>query len=54
MLISQGETIVALLTISASAQGIDQLMWMMNPGKLSGSHWRLQGRAGAASGSEPD
>ncbi|MEZ0075739.1 RNA polymerase sigma-70 factor [Planotetraspora sp. GP83] len=37
VLVSHGGTVVALLTISASAQGIDQIMWVMNPAKLS--HW---------------
>ncbi|MCO6008017.1 RNA polymerase sigma-70 factor [Actinoallomurus purpureus] len=41
VLISRGETLVALLTVSASAQGIDQIMWVMNPDKVSGiSHAR--------------
>ncbi|MEW9530867.1 RNA polymerase sigma-70 factor [Microbispora sp. NPDC049125] len=40
VLISHGETVTALLSISASAEGIDQLMWVVNPAKLAGGHWR--------------
>jgi RNA polymerase sigma-70 factor (ECF subfamily) len=36
VLISHGETVAGFLTISASAHGIDQLMWVMNPAKLAG------------------
>ncbi|MGH3390233.1 MAG: RNA polymerase sigma-70 factor [Actinomadura sp.] len=36
VLVSHGETVVAFLAISASAEGIDQLMWVMNPAKLAG------------------
>jgi RNA polymerase sigma-70 factor, ECF subfamily len=36
VLISRGETVIALLTVSASEQGIDQIMWVMNPAKLAG------------------
>ncbi|WP_243740623.1 RNA polymerase sigma-70 factor [Streptomyces sp. 8K308] len=34
VLVSHGETPVALLSVDASAQGIDRIMWMMNPAKL--------------------
>ncbi|MFF4753587.1 RNA polymerase sigma-70 factor [Streptomyces sp. NPDC002514] len=33
-LVSVGEDAVALLCIDASAEGIDRIMWMMNPSKL--------------------
>ncbi|MGH3390308.1 MAG: RNA polymerase sigma-70 factor [Actinomadura sp.] len=36
-LVSHGETVIAFLSISASAHGIDQLMWVMNPAKLARS-----------------
>jgi RNA polymerase sigma-70 factor (ECF subfamily) len=35
VLISNGDTALALLTISASDQGIEQLQWLMNPTKLA-------------------
>ncbi|MGI8329307.1 RNA polymerase sigma-70 factor [Actinomadura scrupuli] len=35
VLVSHGETVVALVTISASAEGIDQILWVMNPAKLA-------------------
>jgi hypothetical protein len=28
--------VVALVTVSASAEGIDEVQWMMNPAKLAG------------------
>ncbi|WP_241562449.1 RNA polymerase sigma-70 factor [Streptomyces hoynatensis] len=34
VLVSHGATPVALLCIDASAEGIDRLMWVMNPAKL--------------------
>jgi RNA polymerase sigma-70 factor, ECF subfamily len=34
-LVSHGETVVAFVTISASTQGIDQILWVMNPAKLT-------------------
>ncbi|WP_433171971.1 RNA polymerase sigma-70 factor [Actinoallomurus sp. CA-150999] len=36
VLISRDDTVIALLTVSASDQGIDQIMWVMNPAKLAG------------------
>ena len=33
MLVSSGEEAVALLTADISADGIDRLMWVMNPAK---------------------
>lgn len=36
VMVSRGGGPVALLTISASASGIDQIMWVMNPAKLVG------------------
>jgi RNA polymerase sigma-70 factor (TIGR02957 family) len=36
VLILRDDAVVALATISASAQGIDQIMWMMRPSKLAG------------------
>ena len=36
VLISRDDAVVALLAASASAEGIDRLMWVMNPEKLSG------------------
>ncbi len=35
MLISTGDTPSALLTISASGDGIHQIQWLMNPTKLA-------------------
>lgn len=35
ILISRNNTIVGLVTISASSQGIDQIMWVMRPSKLA-------------------
>jgi RNA polymerase sigma-70 factor (ECF subfamily) len=34
VLISRGDDVVALLTVTATAKGIDQLMWVMSPDKL--------------------
>jgi RNA polymerase sigma-70 factor, ECF subfamily len=34
-LISHGDTVAAFVTISASARGIDQILWVMNPAKLA-------------------
>jgi RNA polymerase sigma-70 factor (ECF subfamily) len=36
VLISHGDTVTAFVTISASARGIDQILWVMNPAKLAG------------------
>ncbi|WP_460344886.1 RNA polymerase sigma-70 factor [Actinoallomurus acanthiterrae] len=36
VLVSRDDTAVVLLTVSASEQGIDQIMWVMNPAKLAG------------------
>jgi RNA polymerase sigma-70 factor, ECF subfamily len=36
VLLSREDTVFALVTVSASEQGIDHLMWMMNPAKLAG------------------
>jgi RNA polymerase sigma-70 factor (ECF subfamily) len=47
-MVLHGETITALVTISASAQGIDQIMLVMNPAKLGGFHWRRRSRTTAA------
>ncbi|MDQ0760332.1 RNA polymerase sigma-70 factor [Streptomyces canus] len=35
VLISSGGAAVALLTVDVSAEGIDRIMWVMNPAKLS-------------------
>lgn len=35
LLLSRGETVLALLTVDASDQGIDQIRWVMNPAKLA-------------------
>ena len=35
VLISRGGTAIALVSVEASAEGIDQVMWMMNPAKLT-------------------
>ncbi|MGW4026719.1 hypothetical protein ACWEEL_36040, partial [Streptomyces sp. NPDC005009] len=35
VLVSVGENAVALLSVDVSADGIDRIMWMMNPDKLS-------------------
>jgi RNA polymerase sigma-70 factor (TIGR02957 family) len=34
-LISRDDVVIALATIDASAEGIDQILWMMNPTKLA-------------------
>ncbi len=34
-LLSSGGTVFAVLTVNASAEGIDQVLWMMNPGKIA-------------------
>lgn len=36
VLVSRGADTVALMTIAASEDGIDHLMWVMRPGKLAG------------------
>ncbi|WP_203978341.1 RNA polymerase sigma-70 factor [Planotetraspora silvatica] len=36
VLISHGDTVTAFVTISASARGIEQILWVMNPAKLAG------------------
>ncbi|MEV0400092.1 RNA polymerase sigma-70 factor [Actinoallomurus sp. NPDC050550] len=54
VLVSRGETVIVLLSVSASAQGIDQIMWVMNPAKLAGiSHARPEPPS-VVPGSEPD
>jgi RNA polymerase sigma-70 factor (ECF subfamily) len=35
-LISRDGEVVALVTVGASAEGIDQIMWMLRPSKLAG------------------
>jgi RNA polymerase sigma-70 factor (ECF subfamily) len=35
VLISRGDTLIALLSIDASEHGIGQIMWIMNPAKLA-------------------
>jgi RNA polymerase sigma-70 factor (TIGR02957 family) len=35
MLISRGDAVVGFVTIVASAEGIDQILWMMRPSKLA-------------------
>jgi glutamate 5-kinase len=35
VLMSRDGTVVALVTIEASAEGIDRIMWMMRPSKLA-------------------
>jgi RNA polymerase sigma-70 factor (ECF subfamily) len=35
VLLSSGDTLIALLTIDASEQGIGQIMWIKNPAKLA-------------------
>lgn len=53
VLISRGGVAVALLSVSASAQGIDRLLWVMNPTKLAGFALSLPGtEAPPASGAE--
>jgi RNA polymerase sigma-70 factor (ECF subfamily) len=36
VLVSRDGTVVALLAISASEEGVDRLLWVMNPAKLAG------------------
>lgn len=43
ILVSRGDTAVALLAISASDEGIDRLMWIMNPTKLAAFARSLSG-----------
>jgi RNA polymerase sigma-70 factor (ECF subfamily) len=54
VLVSHGETVSALVTISASAQGIDQIMWVMNPAKLAGISRARSEPDNTTSGAEPD
>jgi RNA polymerase sigma-70 factor (TIGR02957 family) len=35
-LISRGDAVVALVTVDASEEGIDQIIWMLRPSKLTG------------------
>ena len=35
-LISRDGAVVALVTVGASEEGIDQIMWMLRPSKLAG------------------
>lgn len=43
VLISRDGAVGALTTLSASTQGIDQLMWMMRPSKLAALSRSLPG-----------
>jgi RNA polymerase sigma-70 factor (TIGR02957 family) len=43
VLVSRDGTAIALVTVSASAQGIDRLLWVMNPTKLARISWSLPG-----------
>jgi RNA polymerase sigma-70 factor, ECF subfamily len=43
VLVSRDGTAIALVTVSASAQGIDRLLWVMNPTKLARISWSLSG-----------
>jgi RNA polymerase sigma-70 factor (ECF subfamily) len=43
MLMSRDGAVVALATIGASAQGIDQILWMMRPSKLAAISLSRQG-----------
>lgn len=36
VLLSRGATLLGVVTVTASADGIDQVLWMMNPEKLAG------------------
>jgi RNA polymerase sigma-70 factor (TIGR02957 family) len=36
VLVSRGDTLMALVSIDASEQGIGQILWIMNPAKLAG------------------
>jgi RNA polymerase sigma-70 factor, ECF subfamily len=54
VLISRDDVVFALVTVSASAQGIDQILWVMNPAKLAGISLSLPGsRAPHPSDPEP-
>ncbi len=54
VLVSRDGVALALLTVSASDQGIDQLLWVMSPPKLAGVALSLPGpNAPPASGPEP-
>jgi RNA polymerase sigma-70 factor (ECF subfamily) len=50
VLIWRGGVVAALATIIASAQGIDQILWMMRPSKLAAVCQPLSDRAGHAAG----
>jgi RNA polymerase sigma-70 factor, ECF subfamily len=54
VLVSRGETVIVLLTVSASEQGIDQIMWVMNPAKLAGISRTRPESPGLEPGSERD
>jgi hypothetical protein len=34
-LLSRNGTVFAMLTVTAFAEGIDQILWMMNPAKIT-------------------
>lgn len=53
ILVSRGDTAVALLTITASSEGIDQLMWVMNPVKLAAFARSLSGARASRDASTP-
>ncbi|WP_371778260.1 RNA polymerase sigma-70 factor [Streptosporangium subroseum] len=54
VLVSRDDAVFALVTVSASAQGIDHVIWVMNPAKLAGISLSLPGaRAPHPSDPEP-
>jgi RNA polymerase sigma-70 factor (ECF subfamily) len=44
LLVSRNDQVFALVTLRASASGIDQILWVMNPVKLSGIAQQVRGR----------
>ncbi len=43
--LGNGGTVFAVLTVTASDQGIDQVLWMMNPAKITAAAGRTTGSA---------
>lgn len=48
VLVKKDDTVVALIAIGATAQGIDRLLWVMNPAKFAHVAGVLNGRTGAS------
>jgi RNA polymerase sigma-70 factor (ECF subfamily) len=54
VLVSRNGTAIALVTVDASDEGIDRILWMMRPSKLAAISRSLRGAGGdGVSGTEP-